>query len=240
MNLAEKVTRAKADLDAVYEAGKAAGGGNWLATYQENGTRTNYNTGFAGIGWTQELHDQLPYPITVELGWYCFGYSKVKYLTNVSFVQRKGLATMACCYGCDELLEVGDFDLYYNSDVRNFFYNCRKLRKIGRFVFPSAEYLNSGNHTNIFYNCNALEDITVDGVVGGYDISFQQSTKLSKASIESIVAALSDTATGYKLTLSTTAVNKAFETAEGANDGVDSYEWYALKETKPNWEYELK
>ena len=49
------------------------------------------------------------------------------------------------------------------------------------------------------------------------------------------MAALSTTTTGLTVTFSKTAVDKAFETAEGANDGSTSPEWLALVATRPNW-----
>ena len=58
MTIAEKITRAKADYDAVYEAGKQAGGDNYYDTfwdlYQQNGNRKNYEYAFGGNGWTDE------------------------------------------------------------------------------------------------------------------------------------------------------------------------------------------
>ena len=59
MTTAEKLIRAKADIDAVYEAGKAqGGGGNYYDTfwdiYQQDGKRTNYEGGFSGRGWNAE------------------------------------------------------------------------------------------------------------------------------------------------------------------------------------------
>ena len=50
---------------------------------------------------------------------------------------------------------------------------------------------------------------------------------------------LTDTASGKTITFSKTAVNKAFETSAGANDGSTSAEWLALVGTKPNWTISL-
>jgi hypothetical protein len=58
--------------------------------------------------------------------------------------------------------------------------------------------------------------------------------KLSKASIKSIMDVLSSTTSGLTITLSGAAVDKAFETAEGANDGRESSEWITLSTAK-NW-----
>ena len=54
MTVAEKLTRAKADYDEVYEAGKKAEYDRFWDAYQENGQPKQYFYAFAGIGWTDE------------------------------------------------------------------------------------------------------------------------------------------------------------------------------------------
>jgi hypothetical protein len=63
------------------------------------------------------------------------------------------------------------------------------------------------------------------GTVSVSGLNLQWSTKLSKASITSIINCLSSTTSGLSITLSKTAVDNAF-TAE---------EWAALENTKHNW-----
>lgn len=88
--------------------------------------------------------------------------------------------------------------------------------------------------TSPFIHCAKLKDFTVEGKIGNDNFNMSWSP-LSKASIISIINALSDTTTGLTVTLRLSAINKAFETSEGANDGLDSEEWLALTATKPNW-----
>ena len=90
-----------------------------------------------------------------------------------------------------------------------------------------------------FQNLKALEDLTVTGVIGGDGFNVQWSTLLSKASITSIINALSSTTTGLTVTLSLAAVNKAFETSTGANNGSTSTAWTTLIATKTNWTISL-
>lgn len=96
--------------------------------------------------------------------------------------------------------------------------------------------------TNAFNDCTALEELILSGslVRGGLDLHW--STKLNKASIESVINALSDTTSGLAITLSKAAVDKAFETSEGANDGSTSAEWDALggiNRPRQNWTISL-
>ena len=96
------------------------------------------------------------------------------------------------------------------------------------------------NFNQAFYYCSRLTEVRfVHGSVIAAAIQFQQSTKLSHASIESIINALSDTTSGLTVTLSLAAVNSAFETSEGAADGSASEEWAALAATKSNWTISL-
>ena len=58
MTTAEKLIRAKADIDAVFEAGKAQGGGSLdfdkIQTAENGLPRTGYRYMFAGGFWTDE------------------------------------------------------------------------------------------------------------------------------------------------------------------------------------------
>lgn len=90
-----------------------------------------------------------------------------------------------------------------------------------------------------FQNATALENVIFEGVIGQNGLNLQWSTKLSKASITSIINCLSTTTSGLTVTLSKVAVNKAFGTSEGANDGTTSAEWTTLIGTRSNWTISL-
>lgn len=96
-------------------------------------------------------------------------------------------------------------------------------------------------YTNTFNKCANLKNIVFEGVIG-QNINFQWSTLLTRASIESVVNHLSDTASGKTLTLSLTAIKTAFGAdphdwdGDGIKDGwIGSSEWIDLISTKPNW-----
>lgn len=95
---------------------------------------------------------------------------------------------------------------------------------------------------NAFNGCAALKELPISGTIAVGDLNLKDSTKLSRASIESIINALSTTTSGLTVTLSKKAVNKAFETTAGANDGEQSAEWDALggeNRAKKNWAISL-
>ena len=83
-----------------------------------------------------------------------------------------------------------------------------------------------------FTYCSSLTNLTIEGVIG-FNGTTITSPNLSKASIISVINALSSTtANGHKLTLSKTAVTNAL-------GSVDDAEWSALVATKPNWTISL-
>jgi hypothetical protein len=114
----------------------------------------------------------------------------------------------------------------------NWFINMSGLVTIDKLLI-SEDTISAG--AGAFEGCSKLVNLTIEGVIDKNGYNFRWSKKLSKASIESIIAVLSTTTSGLTVTLSTEAVNRAFETTDGANDGTASAEWKALKETKPNW-----
>lgn len=125
--------------------------------------------------------------------------------------------------------------------------------------------LNVGESTSYgeaFYHCDVLENIVMTGIITT-SVSFSHSSKLSKDSIlgkvatdEQIAAKTNlvtldgvsyfggifgalatpeDNISGQTLTLSKTAVNKAFATTDGGTDGSTSQEWQLLIAPFTNW-----
>ena len=190
--------------------GKQAEYDRFWDKYQQNGDRTGYNFLFAGTGWNDETYSP-KYPIV------CNGQSNSVYQWNSYITSTKVPIT------------------FTHSDSSGVFHYCTRLKEI-----VSLKVTEAVKFSTWFGNCSALETInfTDDSVIGN-TISFSSSTKLSHDSIVSIINALSTTTSELKVTLSKAAVNSAFETSEGANDGASSEEWAALIATKTNWTISL-
>ena len=89
--------------------------------------------------------------------------------------------------------------------------------------------------TNMFLDAVNLTSLTFEGVIGN-NLDLHWSTSLSKDSITNIVNTLSTTTTvRLTLTLSMEAVNKAFESQPGANDGTETDAWFALIDERLGW-----
>ena len=211
MNLAEQITRAKADLDAVYEAGKASGGGDgfydtfWDA-YQNYGRRTAWNYSFDGYYWT-DANYRPKYPIIVNTGFYMYLHSQISdTLVPIDFSGSSG--------GTTEM-----------------FGSCSNLKTVRTLTVTERTKFNLW-----FDKDTALENITFEGEIGN-DIDFGSCTNLSRASIENIVSHLKFGVMST-VTFSETALkNAGWKQSNGGFDVMD-WEAYFFVEAK-GWEYAL-
>jgi hypothetical protein len=114
-----------------------------------------------------------------------------------------------------------------NNNLQGAFNSATGLVTIRKIhVYETTKY------TNTFDGANSLINIEFEGVIG-QSISFQNCINLSKASHTNIMTHISTTST-LTATFSKSAVNRAFETSKGANDGSTSEEWLALLNAVPN------
>ena len=127
-----------------------------------------------------------------------------------------------------KLTRVPEIDLSNISNCYNIFATATSLVTIEKLKVSAKTTLNSA-----FYECRSLENIVVEGELAYNGLHFAQSTKLSKASIYSIIYALSDNVESYVLTLSLEAVDVAF--VDGRDEGSYSTEWNNLIWEKRNW-----
>lgn len=134
--------------------------------------------------------------------------------------------------------EIGTLDLSTIADAGGLaertFLGAQNLKTIQNLIV--SENL---KFTNAFNSATALENIKITGTIGTNGLNFKDCSKLTKESIESIIFALSETTSGLTLTLSRTAVNKAFENGEEENNGAESEEWSYLVDERTNWNINL-
>ena len=123
-----------------------------------------------------------------------------------------------------------------HNGMSTMFHSCKQLESIDEF-YPSTGTNKTGFNTT-FEWCYALTHIRFMSEIAqsGLNLSY---SPLDKESIKSCINQLSSTTTGLKVTLSLSAVNKAFETVTGANDGSTSEVWNLLIATKTNWTINL-
>ena len=150
-------------------------------------------------------------------------------------------------YPFDDVADVGY--MFYQSNITTcprlcintnrvlqLFTQAKQMRWVDAIVFLQEVT----QFSNTFQSANALEHCPIEsGVIAAtVDVS---ACPFDKETIISWVNALSETKTGLTITFNLAAVNKAFETSEGLNDGGASVEWYELIQPKVNkgWTVEL-
>lgn len=232
-------------IDAVYEAGKKAEYDAFWDAYQQNGNRTNYSGAFGGEGWGKRddknaVAYKPKYNMTIQNASTMFANSNI---TDVYSAGNKEITldfskcTVAnnIFYGA-RVEHLKCIDISKAASLATSFAYASNLKTIDRLILNAN---GSTSFVNTFINCAGLENLTIEGVIGKNGFDVQWSTKLTHESLMSIINALSTGTSGLSVTLSKTAVNEAFETNEGANDGSTSAEWLALANTRSNWTISL-
>lgn len=231
-------------VDEVYEAGKKAQNDDFWDTYL--GARLGGQYMFCGGAWNPNTFrpskDIVPITFASSMFYY-FNYQgtgstfdleehlnslgvklDTSKVTNTQYMFREAYISR---------VGVLDFTSVTNKGLQYTFYNA-KLKTIDKLIVTEAT-----KYSSPFYGASSLVNLTMEGTIGQSGFSVSPCTKLTKASITSIINALSQTTSGIAVTLSKTAVNKAFETSQGANDGSTSTEWATLEATKTNWTISL-
>jgi hypothetical protein len=226
-------------VDEVYEAGRKSQYDEFWDKYQKYGNPASFDYMFAGEGWTRDTLKP-KYDIIVKgqaVGMFnanSMGGDLVELLSQLGvrldFSQSTNIST---CFSWSAFTRVGEICANIEG-LYTIFGNCRELVTIDKLKVKENITYNSW-----FNNCFALENLTIEGVIGQNGFNVQWSTKLSKASWISIINALSETTSGLSITGSLTSVNTAFETSAGANDGSTSAEWLNLIANKNNWTVNL-
>jgi hypothetical protein len=120
-------------------------------------------------------------------------------------------------YYCENLEEIEDIGMPAGG-YHQTFRVCRNLKKIHKLRVNE----NCG-FSSAFNSCTSLEEISeIEGSIGqnGLDLSW---SPLNRATIERILSSLNES--GGVVTFRKSAVDAAFETSEGANDGSESEDW---------------
>ena len=227
--------------DAVYDKGKQAEHDAFWDVYQQNGERTTYQNAFS-CGWSTSLFKP-KYLIKPGSGnyqakemFYWFGSGSEPPLDWRTVADKIDLSSVTDATSLFNSARINyiDVDLSNATTLWGCF-NC-EWQITGRTHLTLKVSEKCKEYTVAFGYCAELTHLFfMDGSKIAASVSVSSATGLVKDSIESIVSALWDGASGKTLTLSLTAVKKAFETSSGANDGNTSEEWLALVASKPNW-----
>lgn len=239
------------EIPKVFEEGKQAEYDAFWDAYQDYGNRTNYLYGFAGAGWNN-VTLKPKYTITVSNASSTFVRCNSTNETRIDMTEvckklDTSNLTNASSMFQDAFLENVTVDLGNATTLSNCFQsgNIGGVKSIKNVTLKVTEKCTT--FSSAFAYCTATEEVifTEDSVIASNGLNLQWSTKLNKASIESIINALSDEKEGLTVTLSKAAVDSAFETVKDAADGSTSAEWIALagdentEGIRPKWNISL-
>lgn len=236
ITLADKFIVIAENEPKIYSKGRKDQYDEFWNIYQDNGNRDRYQYGFTGYGWTKEnfypKYDIKPNGTASYMFYAWENTTKHKIslsqrLKECGVVLDTSKATqLTGAFNYSRFTEIPTIDLsLVTLGSKQLFANCWD-------ALVTIEKIIMNENTEIvdwFTNDTGLVNLTIEGTIGQNGFNVQWSTKLSKASILSILRALKDTGEPlYTVTLSKAAVNKAFETSPGANDGSESPEWYSV------------
>ena len=214
------------------ERGKQAEYDAFWDACQDNGNRTNYENAFAGQGWTEEnfrpKYDMRPTNSYMMFRGSHIRGDLVQILEDCGVILDMSLCSGWIQYPFGGLLasRLGVIDFSKAVMLYEAFGNCINLHTIDELILSKK-----CEETTAFRGCTSLANLKISGEIGK-PFTFQWSP-LTKASITSVINALSTTTSGLTVTFSLTAVNNAF------TGGSEGSEWQALIDTKKNWAFSL-
>lgn len=173
-------------VDSGYEQGYAAGResqyNEFWDNYTQNGSRYNWNNAFYGYGWNDNTYN----PQT--------DFNNVKYCS--------------CMFSQSSVTNIKvTVDLTNSTSTSSMFLSSTNLKTIPMLIVHKDLVF-----SNTFKGCTNLENLTIQGVIGKNGFDVQDSAKLTKVSLLSVLNALEDKTTDtsgtvWKITFGAT--NKA-------------------------------
>jgi hypothetical protein len=244
MSIAEKLIQIAANEQKVYNAGYEKGkseGGDTQAAYDQ-GYAEGYNEGVKPsyyIGKLSNIYSSVVFPENSEIELRIakltstdasYALLKAQNLKKLTFVIESAPGDEISLYGFSrenadiEIIDLSNLNVKV-TNIGYFAFGASKLKSI----YGALDLSKCTTATAWLNGASALEDIEFVPNTIKMSIDFYWCTKLTKASITSIINGLSADTSELTVTLSKTAVNTAFTDEE----------WATLIATKPNWTISL-
>ena len=230
MTTAERIIQGKKDLDEVLDAGKEAESREKWNKHIDALNKLAFTYGFAGKGWNDETFTpftDIIMPSGRNAG-NVFAYSGVTDLKGIlesygTKLKCENALITSGFFQYSLVTKVPEITLERATSIQGMFGNATNLVSIDYLAFPE-----NCTTTNAFQNCTSLTEIRIGSNISN-TIDFHWSP-LSKESVESIVSALSDSASGKTVTFNKTQIDKLNGNSTWLAD---------LKATKTNWTFAL-
>lgn len=224
----------QAGVEEGIEQGRKAENDEFWDAFTYNGARTKYNRAFNNWGSEYIRPNRKIIPTNVSTGIQTFANNpnlKKIEAAYFDFSQKPfGTNDDGSWYNtfdnCPNLEEIEDIGLVPTFRYYGTFTRCPKLHTIAKMrVNEDTGYINPFS--------SGIVNLTIEGIIGQNGFDTRSCKNLSKASITSIINALSTTTSGLTVTLSKTAVDNAFEGGSGGG------EFHDLIDSKENWTISL-
>ena len=200
--------------------------------FQKKGTQTYYAYAFMTDRWSEKNFCP-KYDITGTDLSGCFSNTRmqidlVKHLKKCGIQLNTSSATnLASMFNGCYFTHIGEIDVRNYADLRYTFAAMFYCHTVDKLILRED---GTNTFTDAFASSKKLVNLTIEGCLGN-NIDLHWAQELSKQSIQSIMEAankvklLENKPPEFTITLSVAAVNKAYETASGENNGIDSSEW---------------
>lgn len=196
MSIADKLTLIAENEQKVYEAGKKAEYDKFWDALQVNGTRTRYENGFFGwdTGAFYPKYDIVPTGNMQKFMQY-FGITNSEPIDFAARLEECGVkldtskATNTNCafYWNPKISRLPEISLVSSTNTTLAFSQNDYLVTIDKVIFSDDGTQPSA--VNTFLNMGALQNITIEGVIGN-TVNFQASPLLTAESVKSIITHL--------------------------------------------------
>lgn len=217
MSIAEKLEQLAENVPKVYESGRTAEREAFWNAYLADNSYTTYQVArFSGNGW----NDTTFYPnqdLHVKYGYHWFYYNMVTNLkerlaecgVTLDFSEARDVGSMFEGAVTTELPEVDMSHVATGLQCQRLFCQCEKLVTIDKLILKMD---GSNGFANSFTKCTALQNITIEGVIGqDLDIHWSPLTAESVRSILNAMTEDSTLATGKKVTFASSVQQHFFD-----------------------------
>ena len=245
MNIAEKTLQLKQDFDEVYTAGKKSQYDEFWDNLQAYGNLEKYNYAFSHCRFNKDTFKP-KYPLNIIDGSFTFAYQRKSH--NTQAIGEPIYDLIQVCKDNNVVIDTSEAtdlnSMFYGSDfttiptisfeshsgaIKAVFYSNNNLETIEKIIFKAdgSNTFSTSSWELPFASCSSLKNVVIEGIIGdSFNIS---ASPLTKASITSIVNALSSTSSGKTVSFKKTAKENAFTDSE----------WSTLIATKSNWTFSL-
>lgn len=203
MSISDKLTAIAENQQKVYDAGQSAERERFWDINQDYGNRVNYQNGYGGKGFNfdnfypkydvRSIDNSMSQCFATWQGEMCSGSLKQRFEEcGVVLDTSKATSVNQMFYGSYRITEIPTIHLPAGVVNKQIFYMCYSLVTIEKVVVYEGT-----TYTNCFDGCDALENVTFDGVIGQNGLNFSDCPNLSYESIMSVINCLKDyTGTG--------------------------------------------